>query len=324
MTINYRAGLCGLVLAVAASPALAADFPPGMVVRQGTATLTFDDIDAFAARVPADQRGGYFNSSKRLDSTLRGMLVDRQVADDARKLGLDKDPQVQRQLQLAMDTALAAVRMRVLREGFDAPDMTELAQERYLSDRSKFVQKGSLDVRHVLVMTDKRTDAEAKAIAEQVRGKALANPGQFEALVEEFSEDPSKTANKGLMASAGSKETYVPEFADAASKLTAVNQVSPVIKTKFGYHVLILVKRSEDHPLSFAEVKDDLVSELKKDYIEKQATAYLSQMQSNELESNPEAVASLRTRYGNVGPQMLDKGGVEKKSASDGTSASRQ
>lgn len=275
----------------------ASELPPGMVVRQGSAALTLEDIDAFAERMPPEQRPGYFDSAKRLDSTLRGMLVERQVANEARELGLDKDPDVQRQVKLAIDSTLMNARVNALRESVALPDFDELARERYQANKKDYVLKGVFDVKHLLVSTDKHSDAEAKAMAEDLRAKAVANPDDFSRLVDQNSEDPSHSQNRGLMRDAGSKTTYVAEFADAANALVKPGDFSPVVKTQFGYHILMLVNRTTDRQRSYEEVKDQIVTELRDTYIKKQVSDYMANMHGKDVESNAELVSSLRTRY---------------------------
>ena len=75
-----------------------------------------------------------------------------------------------------------------------------------------------------------------------------------------------------------------------------------MIKTKFGYHVLMLIKKEPSRERSFDEVKDDLMKELSDEYVKQQVVNYMQKMQNNELDSNAELVNSLRTRYGSAEP----------------------
>lgn len=299
MTSSLRRVAVTAMLLVATS-SLAADLPPGALVRQGTAVLTIDDIDAFAARIPPEQRGGYFDSAKRLETTLRQLLVERQIADDARANGLDKDAGVQRQILLSTESTLSAARIAKLRESIVIPDLGELAQERYQARRESFNVPAIVDVQHILISSTKHSDDEAQAIAGKVHAEAVADPDKFLTLVTQYSEDPSAKSNNGLMQGAGDDAKYVAEFATAARQLTTRGQVSPVVKTKFGYHVLILVKKEPGRVRTFAEVKDDLIKELGDDYVNKQVVNYMETMQNNEVKSNAELVNSLRSRYGTV------------------------
>lgn len=81
----------------------------------------------------------------------------------------------------------------------------------------------------------KRTKAEARTLAEEVRRKAEGG-AVFADLVAEYSEDP---ASKERMGSLGvfTPEKMVKPFSDAAFALK-VNGVSPVVETEFGFHVI--------------------------------------------------------------------------------------
>ena len=301
----FRTLACAVALCVYAASALAsaADLPPDALVRQGTATLTVEDIDAFAARIPKEQRGGYFDNAKRLESTLRQMLVERQIANDARAMGLDKDSNVQRQMLLADEGVLSKARVEKLKENIKIPDLSDLARERYQANRASFNIPAALDVKHILIMTEKHTDQEAHALADKVHAEAVADPDKFDSLITRYSEDPSAADNGGLMRQAGDKSQYVPEFAEAASQLTQTGQISPVVKTKFGYHILYLIKRAPGRTRSYDEVKDGLLAELQAENVKQQILKYYEHMQNNEVESNAELVNSLRTRYGSANTQ---------------------
>ena len=298
--IRARTSLTLALLATMTTLAIAADLPTGAIVRQGTAVLTMQDMDAFAARIPPDQRAGYFDNAKRLETTLRQLLVERQIANDARAIGLDKEPVVQSQILLSTESTLSAARVAKIKESVVVPDLTDLASERYQANRESFNVPETLDVQHILISFNKHTNEEALALANKVHAEAVANPEKFLSLVTRYSEDPSAAENRGLMRQAGDSSKYVAEFAKAANELKTPEQISPVVKTKFGYHVLMLIKRAPASKRTFAEVKDGLIQELRADYVNQQVLNYMQGMQNNEVESNAELVNSLRTRFGDV------------------------
>lgn len=305
------ASLCLLSCAAVAVVALAADGPvPGsppadtVIATQGTTKLTFGDVDAFAARIEERQRPNFFNSPKRIETLVSNLLVTRQLADEAEKAGLDKDPSVQAQIRIATEEILSKARVDQLRSTIKLPDFDKLAKEEYIGHKEKYVLPGKLDVEHVLISTDKHGDQEAKTIAEDVRKQAVAHPDQFEALIEKYSEDPSKSVNHGLMADASSKR-YLPAFSAAAQALKIPGEISPVLKTKFGYHVLKLVTRTSDTPQPFEAVKASIVDQLRTDYTTKQVSTHTDELRNAHIDAKPELIASLRDRYG-VAPTPAD------------------
>jgi parvulin-like peptidyl-prolyl isomerase len=305
MPSNRRFAFCCLVqLSICASFAAAQTAPPAdkypvdtVVARQGSATLTLADIDAFAQKIDAKQRPGFFDNPKRLESLISNLLVQRELAQEAEKDGLGKNAAVQAQIRIATEEILGKARVEQLRTDVKLPDFDQRAHEEYLGHKEKYVKLGQLDVKQILISTEKHTDAEAKALADDVRKQAVAHPDQFDALIEKYSEDPSKAQNHGLMTDANSKR-YVAQFTAAAVALKMPGEISPIVKTKFGYHVLKLVKRTSDEPLKYEEVKAEIIEQLRASYIDKAVSTHTDELRNQHIDANPEVVASLRGRYG--------------------------
>jgi len=294
-------------LCVFASVALSANaqqkLPDDVVAQQGGATVTMQDIDAYAQRIPENDRAGFFDSPKRIESMIMSLLLQKQLAAEARAAKLDQDPDIQAQMRLASDDTLARAANERYRKSLKAPDFEQLAQEYYLGHKAEFALHGAVDVKHVLVGNKDRDDKAAKARIEEVEAAARAHPDQFDALVEKYSEDPSKKDNQGLITDAASGKTVV-AFSDAAKALKKPGEISPVVKTEFGYHVLKLIERKPDGQRSFAEVHDGLVQKLRDDFIERETKDHTNQLRGKPLDANPDLVASIRTRFLPAGAKL--------------------
>ncbi|MBS0485915.1 MAG: hypothetical protein JSS13_01105, partial [Proteobacteria bacterium] len=116
--------LAGAGVAVAQDKSL----PPGVVAEQNGVQVTLQDIDAFAARIPEKDRGGFFDSPKRIESTILGLLLKKQLTAQARAEKLDADPLVQRRVALSTEEALAAVQLEHYKDSLKQPDFSELAR----------------------------------------------------------------------------------------------------------------------------------------------------------------------------------------------------
>jgi peptidyl-prolyl cis-trans isomerase C len=157
-----------------------------------------------------------------------------------------------------------------------------------------------VDVMQVLVSAENRSDDEAKALAEKIRAEALANPKNFQALIDKYSDDNSKAENHGLMKDATSK-SYVPEFRDAAAALKAVGDVSPVVKTTYGYHVMKMVARVPERQQSLAEVREQLTASMREQYIANQRRDFVNELTNQKMDINAATLDSLRDRYDSAG-----------------------
>ncbi|MEO8459134.1 MAG: peptidylprolyl isomerase [Dokdonella sp.] len=272
------------------------NLPPGILLQQGPMTLTLNEVDAFAAKIPADKRIGYFDSPKRIEQTILALLLQKQLTAEARKLGIDNDAVVQGQMELAEREVLARVRMERFRDELTIPDFSALADEKYITNKEKYILHGKVNVKQILIDAKTRSWEEAHKLADQVRDEAKNEPSSFDALIAKYSEDPGKDKDGGLVKDAGGT-TFQGSFAAGAWGLHDPGEISPVIKSPFGYHILQMVSKVPDRQQTFAEAKPAIVKELQEDYINKQVQAHVDQLRNLPFDASPELVASLRTRY---------------------------
>lgn len=86
---------------------------------------------------------------------------------------------------------------------------------------------------------------EIKKKLEDLRTRLLKGEN-FAAMARLYSEDPGSAKNGGELGMFGRGEMY-PEFEAAAFALTSPNEISPVIETEAGFHVLQLIERKGDY-----------------------------------------------------------------------------
>ena len=149
------------------------------------------------------------------------------------------------------------------------------AKKFYDENPSKFEQPEQVRASHVLISTrDMETGTEfteeqkkaKRKVADDVRKRAAAGE-DFAKLAKEFSEDPGSKDTGGEYTFPRGK--MVPEFEAAAFSLNT-NQVSDVVTTQFGYHIIKLSEKMPAKMTSLAEVSDDLKEALKSQELQKQ------------------------------------------------------
>ena len=115
---------------------------------------------------------------------------------------------------------------------------------------------------HILITVDDKTnDAEAKkqidAIATELKAGA-----DFATIAKAQSKDPGSAVQGGDLGFAG-KGMFVPEFEEALFALKTAGEVSPVVKTPFGYHIIKLTAVRAETPPSFASLEQTLTNEVR-------------------------------------------------------------
>ncbi len=141
------------------------------------------------------------------------------------------------------------------------PDEAAL-REAYEADPTRFRSAEERRARHILVAVDAgRSDAEAKALADEVAGK-LAKGGDFAALASQYSTDSGSASRGGDLGFAG-QGSYVEPFEKALFALN-LGQTSAPVKTEFGYHIIRFDELRPGTERTFEEVRGQLTDELRK------------------------------------------------------------
>lgn len=151
----------------------------------------------------------------------------------------------------------------------------EESRKFYDSHPELFQQPEQVKASHILIKVEQDADAQKKTAAEkkieQIQ-KRLKKGEDFATLARENSEGPSATNGGDL--GYFKRGTMVKPFEDAAFALE-VNQVSDVVKTQFGYHLIKLVDRKPAQTMAYAEVKPKLVDHLKQQKVKLEVDTYL-------------------------------------------------
>ena len=180
------------------------------------------------------------------------------------------DPQQFQQVLQAQGLTEEALRERMRRDlGVQKLVEGELSAEIEVSEAQKqaFYQENTeqmqepdqVRVSHILVMADENATeeqrAQAKKKTEDLRARAVAGEG-FAALARENSDDPGSKANGGELPWMSRGDT-VPPFEEAAFALSP-GEMSEVVQTRYGYHVIKLAERKEGGTIPYERAQEQI------------------------------------------------------------------
>jgi peptidyl-prolyl cis-trans isomerase C len=185
-------------------------------------------------------------NTPELQATVRERLIDLEViSQEAKKLGLDKNPETQAQLDMAREQILARAYQQNFMKANPIKDDTLKAEY----DRVKG-QMGDKEYKAKHILVAKEDDAK-DIIAQLNKG------GDFEKLAKEKSTDSGSKESGGKL-DWNNTQGFVKPFSDALVKLQKGQYTDAPVKTPFGYHVIML---DDIRPLkapAFDEVKENL------------------------------------------------------------------
>ncbi|HAH37380.1 MULTISPECIES: peptidylprolyl isomerase [unclassified Algoriphagus] len=124
---------------------------------------------------------------------------------------------------------------------------------------------GQVQVSHILVRVDEtnpNSENQARRKISDIYTEIQKPTTLWEDIVKNYSEDPA-TSKKGGLLPWFSVGNMIPEFEMAAFSLTEIGEVSPPVKTRYGYHILRLENKK---PIdSFEEMEDMIRSRILRD-----------------------------------------------------------
>lgn len=247
---------------------------------------TDDDINAYFQAHPKEwadfvEANRYLRQQPETVKKEFGQI--KVLAERARKDGMDKEEATKLSMLVARSQILAEAYFRDLQKDSDKLVSNEDVERYYNEHKDEFEEAS---VRHILIRTralgyenlddksgkDQKKPAEMKApTKEEARKKAQAildriRKGEdFAKLAKETSDDPGSKMNGGDLGFF-EKGVMVPEF-DRASFSLSPGQVSELVETEFGFHI-IKVEGRRISPLD-EKVREKIKSKLEQQVFEK-------------------------------------------------------
>lgn len=261
----------------AAEPVLAKGVVPGV----GKVEVTADDVAADIQRIPPDVRPQVLTQRRTMNQLVTNIYTRRALADRAVVEGVDKRPDVAAALALARDKVLSdALLVNVVDKGNTPPDekVLALARTMYQVDAKDFQQPLQVRIRHILIASKDKGDEAARKQAQELLEQLRAG-ADFAALAKQYSADPG-SADKGGDLGFFAQGRMVPEFDFVAFKLEKPGELSELVKTQFGYHILQLQERKPAGQQPFEEVKDALVAKVKQNEQQQGRTRLAEQLEA--------------------------------------------
>lgn len=217
------------------------------------------DVQAELQRIPVTVREQLLDQPDKLRQLITNIYLSRVLAQEAEAQGLTQTAEVQYALQKAREGVLAqALAERIATAATpDTAAADKLAHTIYKAEPERFAIPAQTRARHILI---KGTGAEAHAQAEKLLTELKAG-ANFEELAKAHSADPGSAAKGGDLGFFP-KDRMVKPFEDALDTLKKPGDLSDVVKSNLGYHIIRLEERQPASIQPFEEVRESLRAEV--------------------------------------------------------------
>jgi peptidyl-prolyl cis-trans isomerase C len=256
LSLSICRGLAASLFLVVPLAAMSAD---AVLAETDKVAVTVTDVQGDSLRIPIESRKGTLAKADNVEQLANNLIIRRVLASQAEAAGLADDPVIQAAIRIARDRVLTDALFAKM-DSANKPDsktVDAMALASYKSNPHRFDMPEETNARHILIKTD-TVDARNKAEKILVELKAGAD---FEKLAKENSQDPGTAAEGGSLGYFPSGR-MVPAFEAAVSKLQKPGELSDVVETQFGYHIIRLEGRRPAGTRPFEEVKEFLRREL--------------------------------------------------------------
>ncbi len=196
--------------------------------------------------------------SPELRARIRDELITREVLlQEAAKKGIDKNADILSQIELQRQGIIINAFLQDYARSNPISD--DAMRKEYESAKSAAGAR-EYKARHILV----KDEAEAKQIVATLK----KNPGAFEKLAAEKSEDTG-SKNRGGDLDWGAPARYVKPFGDALTKLKKGQITDPPVQTQYGWHVIRLDDERATKIPPFEDIKNNIQQQMQQAAVQK-------------------------------------------------------
>jgi parvulin-like peptidyl-prolyl isomerase len=247
---------------------LAAEDDP-VLAQTGEIVFRQSDLDKLLSFSPPYIMEQLKQNPERKVMLIKRIMHQKILADMARKEGFDQEAEVKEQMKYLLDDFLS--KEYILQAVVETVTVTDEEIEAYYTlNKKELTDPEQVKARHILIKVPFGASEEAKNKAMKKAGDILGwlkDGEKFETLAEQYSEDPATKKTGGELGYFPRGRMAKP-FEKAAFSMKP-GEISQVVETDFGYHIIQVEDRKEAVVMPFEEVKDLIGKKIKDSRVSK-------------------------------------------------------
>lgn len=230
-----------------------------------------------------------YQKSRKVGIQITDQAVDEQLADIKKRFPGEQDyKNALSAMNLTEDEVKTQIaRGLAIRELINQEIMSKItvsdeeSKAYYDANPQFFKEPEQVKASHILIKVEAdATDAQKAEAHKKINDiqQKLKAGGDFADLAKEFSEGPSNVRGGDL--GYFRRGQMVKPFEDAAFAMQ-INEVSDVVETRFGYHLIKVYDKKPEQIVAYADVKEKLGQRMKQQKAEKEAGQYIEQLKKD-------------------------------------------
>jgi hypothetical protein len=241
------------------------------IIEDGGVGMSREELEFIVKNwTPQMQEAAATDPGDRIE-LLNMTLAAKKIAREADALTPEADGELYWKRTMLLRTADQRFILDQFMASLKVPDMSALAQERFLTEKDKYalVPEQRLSSQ-ILFLCKAMSDCDRKAIrpvAEKVLTE-LNGGANFEEMVETYSGDPGSKPRQGKFPKwiARGEPNILPQYVAGLYGIDKVGGYSGIVETEVGYHIIRLDEIQPAHYQTFEEAKPAIVQALEKEY----------------------------------------------------------
>ena len=249
--------------------------------KAGDYVIKKSDVDRLLTYYPPETLSRLQENPAEMETLVKRMLEVKIIADLAKKEEFDQQTQIRKQLAYVMDDFLSKEYLsKVVMKNVTVSEAD--LKEYYTRNKEKLGVPEQVRARHILFKVDPDATEDEK---KQVKAKAdailkrLKVGEDFEKLARIHSDDQTSKIKGGDLGYFSTGQ-MVPEF-EGAAFYTDPGEISDIVETKYGYHIIKVEEHTEARERSFEEMKDYIGEQLRQQVVMFKVQRFIAEAVTN-------------------------------------------
>jgi len=266
-----------------------------VVAKIGDRKITISEFNKMLGYLDTEKQKLIEKNPQLKENILQQYIQGIVISKLAKKKGFDKNPELKEQLEMIKDNYIAIEYLKK-----EVTNKVEVSEEDikayYESHKDEFKTPEMVRSRHILIKTDPSASdndkKKAKEKAEEILKKIKAGE-DFAKLASDVSDDTGSKPKGGELGFFP-KGRMVKSFEDAAFSLKP-GEVSGIVETQFGYHIIKVEEKKEPGMEPFDTAKEKIKQKLLQERTKTKVTEFIEKaMKEANIEVHTEILTGVK------------------------------